>query len=135
MTMLRPVADDDRSDFLASFGPASGTLFEGMLFDLAHDHFPGYQGGYWDKHHAPVFKWEGFKDGYRVVNANNWTDENMTAEAAALAITALALNRFSWVMADRNRSDYVKFFIDRWESVMSEIYDHPEAGKILKFLD
>ena len=128
-TMLN-VEESDRLSFLPDLFGNDFLAGEMQVYALAEKHITDYCGGFW--HFIRIPEGGGYMmpdgDRFHLTNPDNWFDRSVSADAAGVIITALAINR-------RIRMRILHhFFLSRCSrhygsySWMGNFYCHPEGG-------
>lgn len=131
------VEESDRLSFLPYLFGNDFMLAELQVYALAQKWIPDYQGGFWHFIRLP----EG--GGYmmpdcgpvHMVNGENWFDRTVSADAAGIILTSLAINRRLWTHHDCNHVALTNLFMLRDTQLWSHIAFHPECLAIYAALD
>ena len=106
-------------------------LVEPMIYNLMDRYCPDYAGGFWDFYglsNGGFFMAPSHEDSYRMVNAENYSDETLTAEGAGIAICLMAYSHLSW-------HEPAHIFNSHFTWLREFALDHPEASAIFRFID
>ncbi len=119
-------------------------MVEARLFHYADKALPGYAGGLWSYRKAGSTEYAvppevpTRVDGKLTLGTigDMGNAQDMTPEAAGLALSAMALNHSLWAEYEqRGQTRRAEFLSEEWERVMEAAGEHPEAGAILWYLD
>lgn len=111
---------------------------ESNVYLYADRFLNGYNGGLWEYAQLPdgggFMKPEGDAR-WHFSNPGNYSEVDVSAEAAGIIITALVLNHRSW-MYDRNDDEELcRHYCRRHRQLMDYAEIHPEAAAIFRALD
>lgn len=89
------VEESDRLSFLPELFGTDFLAAEMQVYALAEKHITDYCGGFW--HFIRIPEGGGYMmpdgDRFHLTNPDNWFDRSVSADAAGIIITALAINR------------------------------------------
>ncbi|ELR2312876.1 antirestriction protein, partial [Salmonella enterica] len=92
------VEESDRLSFLPYMFGNDFMLAELQLYALAKKWMPEYNGGFW--HFIRLPEGGGYMmpdcDRVHMINGENWFDRTVSADAAGIILTSLAINRRCW---------------------------------------
>lgn len=131
------VEESDRLSFLPFLFGDDFMLAEMQVYALAQKHLPDYTGGIWHFIRLPEGGGYMMPDGdwFHLVNGDNWFDRTVSADAAGIILTALAINRRCWRHHDCGHAALTRHFLLRETQLWDFIKDHPERGSIYAALD
>lgn len=96
------VEESDRLSFLPYMFGNDFMLAELQLYALAKKWMPEYNGGFW--HFIRLPEGGGYMmpdcDRVHMINGENWFDRTVSADAAGIILTSLAINRRCWTHHD-----------------------------------
>ncbi|MDM6737030.1 antirestriction protein, partial [Enterobacter hormaechei] len=97
------VEESDRLSFLPELFGTDFLAAEMQVYALAEKHITDYCGGFW--HFIRIPEGGGYMmpdgDRFHLTNPDNWFDRSVSADAAGIIITALAINRRIWLHYER----------------------------------
>lgn len=136
-TLPLNVEECDRLSLLPHLFGEDFMLAELQVYALARKHLPEYTGGFW---HFVRLEWGGgymMPDGdqYLMTNSENWFERTVSADAAGIILTSLALNRRCAVHHDCGNGALTQLFLLREAQLSKFIMSHPEAAAICAALD
>lgn len=129
------VAQRNRLQILPRYAGHLGAILEATIYQVLGEYHAGYQGGYWEffelDNGAFYMAPTGLVEPLSMECAGNWYSGTMSADAAGLTATLVAVNRMAWGTdgADRNR------FVDLFYALRAYALDHAEAGEIMRAID
>ncbi|EBE3720193.1 antirestriction protein [Salmonella enterica] len=131
------VEESDRLSFLPYLFGDDFMLAELQVCALARKMITGYEGGFWHFIRLP----DG--GGYlmpdcgpvHLVNSENWFDRTVSADAAGIILTSLAINRRLWTHHECGNAALTHLFQTRDAQLWSHIEFHPECNAIYAALD
>lgn len=131
------VEESDRLSFLPYLFGDDFLIAEMQVYALASKMITGYEGGFWHFIRLP----DG--GGYimpdcgpvHLVNSENWFDRTVSADAAGIILTSLAINRRLWTHHDCGNAALTHLFKTRDAQLWSHIEFHPECNAIYAALD
>ncbi len=101
------VEESDRLSFLPYMFGNDFMLAELQLYALAKKWMPEYNGGFW--HFIRLPEGGGYMmpdcDRVHMINGENWFDRTVSADAAGIILTSLAINRRCWTHHDCGKAD------------------------------
>lgn len=110
---------------------------EQHVFQYADRFLENYAGGEWV--FIRLSAGGGFmqpgEDAWRFCNAENWSDVEVSAEAAGIIITAMVLNHRSWLYDRDGMTELCEHACLRHGQLMAFADAHPEAAAIFRALD
>lgn len=107
------------------------TLVEPLIFNLMDRYCEEYNGGYWEffkLSNGGFFMSPGTEGVFRLVNAENYSDVELSAEATGVAICLMAYSHLSWHSPEH-------IFNSQFHWLRQFALDHPEAAGIFRFID
>ncbi|WP_281989294.1 antirestriction protein [Aquimarina aggregata] len=122
---------DKRHRFYPTFLPGCEMAFEQAVFRFMEEFCKPYNGGYWDFY---ILSNGGFylclnqKGDMRVENHENYFFSDMSADAASIGVNLFALGQ----MAHQFERQHIN---DAYYHLLDYAKIHPEADKILRFID
>ena len=132
------VPESQRSEFLPDMFGIMMVEMEARIFNAMSTSCPDYNGGYWEFFKLPgsgFMVWcAGDVEKVRMVGEMNYYEGEMSPEAASLAVCALAYNHALWAHHEKHEK-FARRLQKQWEILMEYIYQHPEVGEIVRFLD
>ncbi|ECO1514511.1 DUF1472 domain-containing protein [Salmonella enterica subsp. arizonae] len=131
------IEESDRLSFLPYLFGDDFMLAELQVCALARKMITGYEGGFWHFIRLP----DG--GGYlmpdcgpvHLVNSENWFDRTVSADAAGIILTSLAINRRLWTHHECGNAALTHLFQTRDAQLWSHIEFHPECNAIYAALD
>ncbi|HGY0482224.1 TPA: antirestriction protein [Salmonella enterica subsp. enterica serovar Derby] len=131
------VTRDARLNFLPTLFSDDYLRAEMNIYQYADRYIQDYDGAEWLFYTLP----EG--GGYlapdvervKVWNPDNWFEQEMSADAAGIFITAMVLNHRCWMYSHHDEEELCGHFLERYEQLMAFIETHPERNLILRALD
>lgn len=131
------VTRDARLNFLPALFSKDYLRAEINVYAYADRYIQGYDGSEWQFYTLP----DG--GGYlapdaehvKVCNPDNWFEQEMSADAAGVFITAMVLNHRCWMYSHNDEEDLCGHFLERYEQLMAFVETHPERDLILRALD
>lgn len=110
---------------------------EQHVFQYADRFLENYAGGEWV--FVRLSTGGGFmqpgEDAWRFRNADNWSDVEVSAEAAGIIITAMVLNHRSWLYDRDGLTALCEHACRRHDQLMAFAVEHAEAAAIFRALD
>lgn len=132
--VITEVKGRGRTTFLPKhFGHiARAIIIEGVIYKQAGLKIDAYTGSLWifnECSNGAAYMVPDLGDGmYGIVNADNFYDGKMSADAIGLALTTITINMFA-------RKYQSKQLSTLWEKLMDVVAQHPERAELYKFLD
>ncbi|MGY0160681.1 antirestriction protein [Edwardsiella tarda] len=131
------VEECNRLSFLPYLFGDDFMLAELQVYALARKLIPEYEGGFW--HFIRLPDGGGFMmpdcGKVHMINGENWFDRTISAEAAGIILTSLAINRRCWTQHDCGNTALTELYIQRDTQLWSYIEFHPECDAIYTALD
>lgn len=135
-TMLN-VEESDRLSFLPDLFGNDFLAGEMQVYALAEKHITDYCGGFW--HFIRIPEGGGYMmpdgDRFHLTNPDNWFDRSVSADAAGVIITALAINRRIWLHHERGDAALTRHLMLRESQLWNFIDSHDECAAIYAALD
>ena len=125
------IPEEKRMDFLPKHLGNHFLKFEMLVYSFMDTFCEEYSGGYWEFYslsNGGMFISVSGDPQYRVVNAMNYFDDTLSAEAASIGINLFALN----AILCETRDEHI---FDLYDHLYDFVADHPESAKILRFID
>lgn len=125
------ISEEDRLDFLPKYLGDHFFKFETLVYSFMDKFCIGYTGGYWNFYglsNGGMFMSYATDEECRIVNAMNYFEDTLSAEAASIALNIFALNALICQTRDE------KIF-DLYEALRDFAAEHPEGAKIYRFID
>ena len=123
--------DNKRLDFLPLHTGKAFLQYEQAIYHHMDTASEDYSGGFWDYYTLSnggfYMAWDAEKT-LKMENLGNYFDEEMSAEAASIASNLMVQNAFAWQIEAERFSEY-------FHQLRDYAIQHPEAGKILGFID
>ena len=98
-----------------------------------------YTGGTWDmvrlSNGSFFLNWRTDRETIRIVNANNYTDLNVSPVAMSIVATIVALNKLCWSLYNNGHERASKHIGCHYHSLTQAMYDHNESAALISFLD
>ena len=131
------VEECDRLSFMPYMFGADFMLAELQVYALAKKWMPGYEGGFWHFIRLPEGGGYMMPDCGRVhlVNSENWFDRIVSADAAGIILTSLAVNRRLAANHDSSNPALTRLYMLRDAQLWNHITLHPECNAIYAALD
>lgn len=129
------VSEENRQAFLPKYFKQYFLEGEGLVFDTMSEYSKDYSGGYWEFKELSngSFYLVPPAQEYFVSNANNYSSETLSADAAGIFVTTMVLNRF---MFDAGlREEELEHFIKMFEGLNAFINQHQEQSQLKCLLD
>lgn len=129
------VADRDRMKILPRYAGRLGVMLEATIYQVLGELNKEYEGAHWNfyqlDNNAFYMAPTGLAEPLLVTCAGNWYSGTMSADAAGLTATLIAVNRMAWGTggADRNR------FVHLFYRLRDFAIDHDEGAQILHAID
>ncbi|EKL6594270.1 antirestriction protein [Escherichia coli] len=135
-TMLN-VEESDRLSFLPDLFGKDFLAGEMQVYALAEKHITDYCGGFWHIIRIPEGGGYMMPDGdrFHLTNPENWFDRSVSADAAGIIITALAINRRIWLHHERGDAALTRHLMLRESQLWNFIDSHDECAAIYAALD
>ena len=135
-TMLN-VEESDRLSFLPDLFGNDFLAGEMQVYALAEKHITDYCGGFWHFIRLPEGGGYMMPDCGRVhlVNSENWFDRTVSADAAGIILTSLAVNRRLAANHDSGNPALTHLYMLRDAQLWNHITLHPECNAIYAALD
>ncbi|HBX7959759.1 TPA: antirestriction protein [Klebsiella pneumoniae] len=135
-TMLN-VEESDRLSFLPDLFGNDFLAGEMQVYAIAVKHITDYCGGFW--HFIRIPEGGGYMmpdgDRFHLTNPDNWFDRSVSADAAGVIITALAINRRIWLHHERGDAALTRHLMLRESQLWDFIDSHDECAAIYAALD
>ncbi|EAY4772597.1 antirestriction protein [Salmonella enterica] len=131
------VEESDRLSFLPYLFGDDFMIAEMHVYALASKMITGYEGGFWHFIRLPDGGGYMMPDGdrFHLVNSENWFDHTVSADAAGIILTSLAINRRMWTHHECGNTALTRLFQMRDAQLWSHIEFHPECNAIYAALD
>ncbi|EOG8283746.1 antirestriction protein [Salmonella enterica subsp. enterica serovar Newport] len=131
------VEESDRLSFLPYMFGTDFMLAELQVYALAKQWMPEYNGGFWHFIRLPDGGGYMMPDCGRVhmINGENWFDRTVSADAAGIILTSLAINRRCWTHHDCGNAALTHLYMLRDTQLWNHIVFHPECNAIYAALD
>ncbi|ELQ6863970.1 antirestriction protein [Salmonella enterica] len=131
------VEDSDRLSFLPYLFGDDFMIAEMHVYSLASKMITDYQGGFWHFIRLPDGGGYMMPDGdrFHLVNSENWFDRTVSADAAGIILTSLAINRRMWTHHECGNTALTRLFQMRDAQLWSYVEFHPECNAIYAALD
>lgn len=129
------VSDDLRHQFLPAYYRGVFLWAESLTFDYANRFIAGYSGGYWEffeLSNGAFFMAPSGEDLLRVVVTDNYTDVEVSPEAAGIIVTLYTLN---YLMHARVRAADRDRFIELYYKLLDYARDHKDGAAIRMAID
>ncbi|PUF68032.1 antirestriction protein, partial [Salmonella enterica] len=107
------------------------------IYALAKKWMPEYNGGFWHFIRRPEGGGYMMPDCDRVhmINGENWFDRTVSADAAGIILTSLAIHRRCWTHHDCGNAALTRLYMLRDTQLWNHITFHPECNVIYAALD
>ncbi|MGF6607077.1 hypothetical protein OKW45_001977 [Paraburkholderia sp. WSM4175] len=129
------VSDTERPKFTPDmFGPRYFIPGEGMLFHFAEALMPDYDGGLWSFHrvsNGAMFAAPPERETWRIVVDGNYTDCEVSTEAAGIILSMFALGAIAETAHGRGDGNSTDRLADHYHLLRYYACEHPEARAIL----
>ena len=131
------VEESDRLSFLPYMFGTDFMLAELQVYALAKKWMPEVDGGFWHFIRLPEGGGYMMPDCGRVhlVNGENWFDRTVSADAAGIILTSLAVNRRLASWHDCGNPALTHLYMLRDAQIWDHITFHPECNAIYAALD
>ncbi|QBM20936.1 antirestriction protein (plasmid) [Citrobacter arsenatis] len=131
------VEESDRLSFLPYMFGTDFMLAELQVYALAKQWMPEYNGGFWHFIRLPEGGGYMMPDCGRIhmVNGENWFDRTVSADAAGIILTSLAITRRCWTHHDCGNAALTHLYMLRDTQLWNHIVFHPECNAIYAALD
>ncbi|MGF6981401.1 hypothetical protein QFZ99_000877 [Paraburkholderia atlantica] len=133
------ISESRRLDFMPDmFGPRHFIPGESMLYGFANGLLPDYDGGLWTFHrvsNGARFAAPPERERWRVVVAGNYTDREVSTEAAGIILSLFALGAMAERASARDDGAATDFLCDRYYELRAYACEHPEYRAILAAID
>lgn len=131
------VEESDRLSFLPYLFGNDFMIAEMQVYALARKMMPEYDGGFWHFIRLPDGGGYMMPDGdrFHMINSENWFDRTVSADAAGIILTSLAINRRCRVHHDCGDAALTRLFMLRDTPLWNHIAFHPECNAIYAALD
>ncbi|WP_277269591.1 antirestriction protein [Pantoea septica] len=108
------------------------------IYQYADRYLNDYDGGVWE--FAQLSGGGGFmkpegEARWHFSNPGNYSELDVSAEAAGIIITALVLNHRSWMYDRHDEEELCVHYCERHRQLMNYASEHPEADAICRALD
>ncbi|WP_253684619.1 antirestriction protein [Edwardsiella tarda] len=131
------VEESDRLSFLPYLFGDDFMLAELQVYALARKLIPEYERGFW--HFIRLPEGGGFMmpdcGKVHMINGENWFDRTISAEAAGIILTSLAINHRCWTQYDCGNIALTRLYMQRDTQLWIYIEFHPECDAIYAALD
>ena len=131
------VEESDRLSFLPELFGTDFLAAEMQVYALAEKHITDYCGGFW--HFIRIPEGGGYMmpdgDRFHLTNPDNWFDRSVSADAAGIIITALAINRRIWLPYERGDVALTRHLMVQESCLWNFISSHDECAAICAALD
>lgn len=126
------VEETDRLSFMSYMFGDDFMLSELMVYALAQKHLPGSTGGTWHFIRLPEGGGYMMPDNAHchLVNNENWFDSTVSADAAGIILTAMALCQRCHTHHDCGHCGLTQLFLFREAQLFRFIESHPECAAI-----
>ncbi|MCH9661307.1 MAG: antirestriction protein [Bacteroidetes bacterium] len=127
----RQVAEEQRLNFLPNFIGRHFLQYETAIYNQMSQSNVKYNGGYWDYYtlsNGGFYMALSQTEPLKMECVGNYFEGEMSADAGSIGVNLFVLNAFAWQM-DENR------FSTAYHQLRDYALDHPEARKILAFID
>ncbi|EDS6807028.1 antirestriction protein [Salmonella enterica subsp. enterica serovar Legon] len=126
------VEETDRLSFMPYMFGDDFMLSELMIYALARKHLPGSIGETWHFIRLPEGGGYMMPDSARchLVNNENWFDSPVSADAAGIILTAMALSQRCYSHLDCGNCGLAQLFLIREAQLSRFIESHPECAAI-----
>lgn len=131
------VEESDRLSFLPYLFGDDFMIAEMQVYALARKMITGYEGGFWHFIRLPDGGGYMMPDcgPVHLTNSENWFDSTVSADAAGIILTSLAINRRLWAHHACGHAALTHLFRARDAQLWSHIEFHPECNAIYAALD
>ena len=131
------VEESDRLSFMPYLFGTDFMLAELQVYALAKKWMPEYEGGFWHFIRLPEGGGYMMPDCGRVhlVSSENWFDRTVSADAAGIILTSLAINRRLAAHHDISNPALTRLYMLRDAQLWNHITFHPECSAIYAALD
>ncbi|HGB5418273.1 TPA: antirestriction protein [Salmonella enterica subsp. enterica serovar Muenchen] len=131
------VEESDRLSFLPYLFGDDFMIAEMQVYALAGKMITGYEGDFWHFIRLPDGGGYMMPDcgPVHLVNSENWFDRTVSADAAGIILTTLAVNRRLWTHHACGNAALTHLFRTRDAQLWSHIEFHPECNAIYAALD
>ncbi|EBB8134294.1 antirestriction protein [Salmonella enterica] len=131
------VEESDRLSFLPYLFGDDFMIAEMQVYALARKMITGYEGGFWHFIRLPDGGGYMMPDcgPVHLTNSENWFDSTVSADAAGIILTSLAINRRLWAHHACGHAALTHLFRARDAQLWSHIELHPECNAIYAALD
>lgn len=129
------VPDDVRHQFLPKYYRSAFMWAESLTYEYASRFIAGYSGGYWEffeLSNGAFFMAPSGEDLLRLVVTDNYTDVEVSPEAAGIVVTLYTLN---YLMHARVRAAEKERFIELYCKLLDYVLDHKDGAAIRKAID
>lgn len=129
------VAERDRLKILPRYAGRLGVMLEATIYQAMGEYHADYQGAHWEFYElsngafymAPT----GLDEPLAMSCASNWYDGAMSADAAGITTTLVAINRMAWGTSGAERNRFINLFYALREFAI----EHNESAEIMKAID